>query len=102
MATIKPKIGRIVLCHAMFNRKGIGDALPGIIVRVFDSGDVNVMVFGDKAYVGFETTCLYDVPVLSPDDEPPTGDYCTWMPFQVRQIAKFEEMLKELNDADAP
>lgn len=95
--SITPTVGRIVLCHTHVNKGGLGDVLPGIIVRVFDDC-INVNVFGDSNSTGFTNMTLYSVPIGDHDAQPPeSGDYCTWMPYQVGQAKKTQELQEKID-----
>lgn len=81
---IKPTIGRQV----WFWKSGanIQNDQPEAATVIYVHGDrkVNLLVIDHYG----DTRALLNIPLLQDGDEPPTGPYCEWMPFQKGQAAK--------------
>lgn len=95
---IKPTIGRVVWYYPTAAEPGAavpGGPLAAIIACVWSDTCVNLAVFdcNGHPFANPPTSVL-----LIQDDAPvPTGGgYCTWMPYQVGQAAKTEELQKQL------
>jgi len=94
---IKPTVGRVVWFYGYES-----DTYPGarygpqaaIIVKVWSDTSVNLVVFDANGVPMSRTSIL----LVQPESETPRhGGYCAWMPYQVGQAAKTEELEKRLN-----
>lgn len=92
---IQPTVGRIVLFHAYAT-----DTYPGakegpqaaIVTKVWSDTCVNLCVFDANGNVMSKTSVL----LVQPNSESPGAGYCTWMPYQVGQAAKTDQLEKQL------
>jgi hypothetical protein len=66
--------------------------LAGHVAYVHNDELVNLMVIDD----GGNTRPEKQVILLQEDSQRPTGDYCTWMPYQKGQAAKTEALEAKL------
>lgn len=94
-AVIKPTVGRVVLFHqttaGVF--PGSDKARAAIVAEVHSDTLVNLTVFDANG----GTLARTSVPLVQAGEEPPVTMYCCWMPYQVGQAAKAEELQKQLN-----
>lgn len=85
---IKPSIGRVVLFHP--NKKS-ELVFPALVCFVHNDSLINVGGFDNNGNAYGATS----VPLLQEGDEAPNvGAYAEWMPYQVGQAKKTEELLK--------
>jgi hypothetical protein len=94
MVMIKPSIGRIVLFYPK-GHPAHEQPLPAIVAHVWSDTCVNLAIFNanGKPVENPPTSVL----LVQPENEKPSGGlYCTWMPYQVGQAAKTEELEKQL------
>jgi hypothetical protein len=92
---IKPTVGRVVLYKAHSNETypGAGDGFqPAIVCKVWSDTCVNLAVFDANGNPSGRTSVL----LVQPEAESPGAGYCTWMPYQVGQAQKTEELEKKL------
>lgn len=81
---ITPTVGRIVWYYATTNI----DPLAAIVCHVHNDRRVNLLVLSALA----EPMPTMDVHLVQPGDEAqPSGNFATWMPYQIGQAAKHEE-----------
>lgn len=93
---ITPTVGRVVWFKAYS-----GDTYPGagdgfqaaIVTRVWSNTCVNLAVFDANGNTFGRTSVL----LVQPESECPAYGYCTWMPYQVGQAAKTEELEQALS-----
>jgi hypothetical protein len=94
---IKPTVGRVVWYRKHRNEvlAGGDDApLAAIVVRVWGNEMVNLTVFDGEGISHPRTS----VPLVQSADgwRPEQGRYCEWMPYQIGQAAKTEELQKKV------
>jgi hypothetical protein len=93
---IKPTVGRVVLYKAYPSDSfpGAGDGFQAAIVaRVWSDTCVNLAVFDANGNPHSRTSVL----LVQPESETPAAGYCCWMPYQVGQAAKTEQLEKQLS-----
>lgn len=83
---IEPTVGRVVLYRD--DTMAFGEWLAAIVVKVWGPRMVNLAVFTDMGAVRSETS----VTLRQPEDETLGGRWCEWMPYQVGQAAKTEQV----------
>ena len=93
---IKPTVGRVVL-YTPLKTDGLvytpGEKLAAIVCKVWSDTCVNLAVFDANGIATNRTS----VPLIQEDNQPvPEGFYCEWMPYQIGQAAKTEELEKKL------
>lgn len=99
-AIIKPTVGRKILFWPATNDQSTvinGDQpFDATIVYVHNERLINVVV---RDHIGIQTA-RQDVPLVQPDDYPPTPDhhYATWMPYQIGQAAKTEALQEQVSN----
>ena len=89
---IAPSIGRVVWVR---NRAGVSEAHQpeaGFIVHVHADGLINVGGF-NQIGTPFAAT---SIPLRQDDDAPPKGCYAEWMPYQIGQAAKTEQLQAQM------
>lgn len=94
-STITPTPGRIVWFYpAEFD--GIGrlgkEPLAAIVAGAHNDHQVNLAVF--DAYGGMQQRT--NVHLVQPDEDRPNGAHATWMPYQLGQMAKTEQVEAQL------
>lgn len=89
---ITPTVGRVVW---YFDHNGKGP-MAAIIASVKTDGVLNLGVFAEDG----TTFPVTDVTLVQEDSEIPASDYCKWMPYQVGQAQKTEQLQKELDSKD--
>lgn len=93
---IKPTIGRVILFHP--NKKS-EMVFPALVCFVHNDALINVGGFDNNGN-SFGAT---SVPLLQDGDEAPDfGAYATWMPYQLGQAKKTEELEKKWNAVEKP
>lgn len=70
------------------------DPLAAIITGVWNDECVNLAVFDANG----DSHGMRSVPLVQDGQYKPSSSYCTWMPYQVGQSAKTEELEKQLAD----
>ena len=91
---IKPSVGRVVLFYPRGHKSG-DQPHVALIAHVWSDTCVNLAIFdaNGQPYPPGTTSVL----LVQPESEVPTGgQYCTWMPYQVGQAAKTEQLEKQL------
>lgn len=90
---IKPTVGRVVWFYDKLAK--VGDERAAIIACVHGDRCVSLTVFERDGTTRAETSVL----LLQPRESIPYGseDYCCWMPYQIGQAAKTEQLEKELS-----
>lgn len=94
---ISPSVGRIV--H-YFPHKGDTELhtepgpLAAVVCKVHSDTLVNLTVFGPTGLRHGRV----NVPLVQPDMELPEGAYAAWMPFQVGQAQKTEQLQNALKE----
>jgi hypothetical protein len=99
MPLIKATVGRIVWYGGdKYFQVVEGEPLAAIIAKVNDDSTVNLTVFdGDGSVHGRQ-----NIPLLQGSDKlTPDEPFCTWMPYQVGQAAKNEELERQLKTSAA-
>jgi len=100
MTHIAPTVGRIVYFFASAD-DGIattGAPLAAIITAVNDDGTINLAVFSQHASV----SARLNVTLVQEGDETPATGHAEWMPYQLGQAAKTEEVTKASKKKAAP
>lgn len=95
-SVIKPTVGRVVLFYPRGHQPN-EQPHAAIIAHVWSDTCVNLAIFdaNGQPYPPGHTSIL----LVQPGSEVPSGgNYCTWMPYQVGQAAKTEELEKKLAD----
>ncbi len=94
---IKPTIGRVVHFWPFNPRMMIEQPRAAIVAFVHD--DERTVNLGVLDHFGNVYSEL-NVPLLQADEEKPvTGGYAEWMPYQIGQAAKTDELAKALEAA---
>jgi len=92
---IKPSIGRVVwFTESQAARKANnGQPFAAIVTYVHSDSLVNLAVFDANG------GCIPKTSVFlhQPEDDTPQNYYCEWMPYQVGQAAKTEQLEKQLS-----
>jgi len=93
---IKPTVGRVVLYH----HDDFNQPLSARIAYVHSDTLINVAIDGpDGAPLVSDHYPRIHVRLVQPGESPaPSMPYCTWMPYQIGQAAKTEQLQKELTD----
>lgn len=85
---IPPEVGRTLLFVPGGLTAGggllLGRPHAAKIVAATNSRTVNLTVFDSLG----ETHAMVGVPLRQPDDPPPGGDYCEWMPWTVGEARR--------------
>ena len=90
---IKPTVGRVVWFYEYVAGAGHRNRpLAAIVSLVHSDIMVNLMVISADGVPRSETS----VPLVQEGHEVPQGVYCSWMPYQLGQAAKTEELQKKL------
>jgi len=89
---IKPTIGRVVWFYKFWAGQGHKGPLAAIVTAVHSDTCVNLCAFGESGQSFGETS----VRLRQPEDDVPQMNYCEWMPYQVGQAAKTEQLEKKL------
>jgi hypothetical protein len=90
---ITPTIGRIVWFYPATYKPG-EQPLAALVTYVWNERMVNLAVFDANGRHVDGTT---SVRLVQPQDErPQSGYYCTWMPYQVGQAQKTEQLEQQL------
>lgn len=91
---IKPTIGRVVLYHPPFvSDSGSNErTFAAIICHVWSDTCVNLAVFDSNGVVSNQTSVF----LFQGESERPASSYCEWMPYQIGQAAKTEQLQAEL------
>jgi len=98
MTHIDPTVGRIVHFQPGAD-DGIGNTtLAAIVTAVNEDGTINLAVFSANA--DFERRL--NVTLVQEGQEAPTTGYAQWMPYQLGQAAKTEEVVKASKKKAAP
>ena len=80
---ILPTVGRVVWFYKYSQGQGHKGPLAAHVAHVHGDDCVNLMVIDQNGSPRSETS----VKLVQEDDEAPTNDYCTWMPYQKGQAA---------------
>jgi len=98
---INPTIGRVLLFWPEAASELTHDSkqpLPALVTYVHSPTLVNIGGFDANGKPFARTS----VRLVQPAEELPSyGGYCTWMPYQVGQAAKSEELRQQLDAAKA-
>ena len=96
---IAPTVGRVVLYVPREDKYAFGFHLSAgrphaaIVTAVHGDRLVNLAVFD----TGGKTFPATSVTLKQPEDKAPDyGDYCEWMPYQIGQASKTDELQKAL------
>lgn len=93
---IEPSVGRIVhyVPHPddMLPVVRRGDPLAAIVAAVHDAHCVNLCVIDGNGEHHSKTS----VRLVQPGEGAPPPPYCQWMPYQIGQAAKTEQLQKQL------
>jgi hypothetical protein len=92
---IKPTVGRVVWYYPPGKQAGVDQPLAALIAYVWSDMCVNLAIFdgNGQPYPPGHTSILL---VQEGTPVPSGGNYCTWMPYQMGQAAKAEELQKKL------
>ena len=93
---IKPTIGRVVWYRANGSPKP-DQPYAAIVTYVHSETLVNLAIFPPEGSFTSESS----VPLYQGEGAPPErGSYCEWMPYQVGQAAKTEQLEKKLTESE--
>jgi hypothetical protein len=98
---ISPTVGRVVWYYPK-NHQPDQPPLAALVARVWSDTCVNLAVFdgnGAPHRPGEMTSVLL---VQEGAEVPSGGHYCTWMPYQIGQAAKTEQLQRQLKPGSAP
>lgn len=92
---ITPTVGRIVWYTPPATSPFYGDApLPAIIARVWSDTCVNLAIFNPNGSPMIDPPT--SVLLVQPENERPSGgNFCEWMPYQMKKAAGSESGQKE-------
>lgn len=97
MANIKPTVGRVLWFYAgrgdRFLQQG-QSPFAAMIAKVISDKRVNLSVLDSDGIPNPRLNVSLIQPAPEVGKDPPLEDYCTWMPYQVGQAAKTEELEK--------
>jgi hypothetical protein len=90
---IKPTVGRVVWFwdSALTAEDPAGEPLAAIIARVWSDTCVNLAVFDSNG----TPTCRSSVTLYQDEGERPGGSHASWMPYQVGQAKRAEEIERQ-------
>ena len=87
---ILPTVGRVVWFYVYSPGQGHKGPLAGHVAKVHGNYCVNLMVINEDGVPSSRTS----VRLIQEGDEVPETDYCCWMPYQMGQAKKYEELEK--------
>jgi hypothetical protein len=96
MPVIKPSVGRVVLYypHGKTDKETGSQPYAASVAYVHSDRLINIGYINHNGEHGHETS----VALLQPGDPTPdVGRFCEWMPYQIGQAAKSEELQAKLN-----
>jgi hypothetical protein len=93
---IKPTIGRVVIFKQLSPAVAVGEdgECAAIIAKVLSDVSVNLCVIDADG----QTHARPNVPFVQEGEKPPNTDHCHWMPYQVGQAAKAEQLQAQLDE----
>ena len=92
---IKPTVGRVVWYYPKDNKEG-DQPLAAIVAHVWSDTCVNLAIFtANGCPMGTPPTSV--LLVQEGAEVPSGGHYCAWMPYQVGQAKKYEDLKKEVS-----
>lgn len=97
---ITPTVGRVVhywRANEKPERNVLEDPCAAIITRVFGPQMINVVVFSPEGVPTGRTSIWLKQEGGEPIDE--QAEHCTWMPYQVGQAAKTEQLERRLAES---
>jgi hypothetical protein len=100
---ISPSPGRVVWFVLVSPMSGFagsaGAVLPALVAHVHNDRLINIAVFdaNGRPY----PDGMQNVRLVQPGDDAPSGNYCTWMPYQVGQARKQEAAERQAFEGDA-
>jgi hypothetical protein len=89
---IKPTVGRVVWFYKYSKGQGHKGPLAALVACVHSDICVNLAVSDENGCMRSETS----VRLIQENDEAPQQDYCGWMPYQIGQAKKTEELQSKL------
>ena len=90
---IKPTVGRVVWFYKYVKGQGHKGPLAALVACVHSDMHVNLAVADEHGHMRSELT----VRLIQENDEVPQQDYCGWMPYQMGQAKKAEELEAKLS-----
>jgi hypothetical protein len=87
---ISPTVGRVVWFFKYVPGQGHKGPLAAHVCKVHSDRYVNLMVIDEEGIPRAEKT----VYLVQENEESPASDYCCWMPYQIGQAKKTEEVMK--------
>ena len=96
---ISPTIGRVVLYHPPFvPDSGTNEVThAAIVTHVWSDTCVNLAIF-DSNGLPYSATSVF---LYQGDIDRPSSSYAEWMPYQIGQAAKTEQLQKQIDEAPA-
>lgn len=88
---IKPTVGRVVWFYKYNSTKGHQGPLAAHVCKVHSDSCVNLMVISELGTSYSKTSVL----LVQENEEVPQNNYCTWMPYQLGQAAKTEQVVAD-------
>lgn len=92
---IKPTVGRVVWFYVYGQGQGHKGPLAALVTKVWSDRVVNLAIFDEDGSQWPQTS----VRLVQENEETPGSNYCTWMPYQIGQ-AKKTEQLQKIVDGD--
>ncbi len=90
---IKPTIGRVVWFYKAVAGQSHKGPLAAIVTKVHFDTMVNLAVFNEDGVSHGETSVILK---QDPQEFDPACNFCEWMPYQVGQAAKYEDLAKSM------
>jgi hypothetical protein len=88
-----PTVGRVVWFYVFVAGQGHKGPFAALVAKVLDDGKkVNLRVIWDNG----EATARKDVLFVQEEAECPASDYASWMPYQIGQAKKAEELKEQI------
>ena len=91
---IRPTVGRVMWFYAYSPGQGHKGPQAAHVAYVHSPSIVNLMVINETGVPRSETR----VRLLCDNEEAPASKYCCWMPYQVGQAVKTQELQKQLDE----
>lgn len=94
---IKPTVGRVVWFYVWSPGQGHKGPLAALITQVHSDSVVNLATFSEDGTHRPQTR----VQLVQDNEEVGEFNYCAWMPYQVGQAAKTEQLQKQISGTTA-
>jgi len=94
---IMPTVGRVVWYRPWGSTRASNDQPQAAIISYVHSDTcVNLAIFNVSGTTDAQTS----VPLYQGEGERPLSAYCEWMPYQMGQAAKTEQLEKKLTESE--